>query len=62
MIVIKNRRGDETPLTAQIVMKHGGFITSVVISDLADRGQVVVYGDELDSLIDALQQLREQIK
>ena len=58
MIKVKTTAGLDTDLTVQLLEIHDGAMVTLVITDQADEESVMVYDDEIDGLIEALQALK----
>lgn len=62
MIHVKTSEGLDTDLTVQTLSIHGGGMVTLVVSDRSDNNQIMVYDDEIDNLIAALQELKGELK
>ncbi len=62
MIKVKTTAGHETDITVQLLEIHSGAMVTLVITDQADQESVMIYDDEIDGLIEALQALKGQLK
>ena len=61
-IELVTTQGHSTDLTVQSVSIHSGGMVICVITDKADGESITVYDDEIDSLIAALQAVKETMR
>lgn len=62
MIKVKTTAGLDTDLTVQLLEIHDGAMVTLVITDQADQESIMVYDDEIDGLIEALNRLKGGLK
>lgn len=62
MIKIKTNQGYDTDITVKTLKIHGEALSVLVITDQADKEAVMIYEDEVDSLIEALTKLKGELK
>jgi hypothetical protein len=62
MIKVKTTAGLDTDLTVQLMDIHDGAMVTLVITDQADQESIMVYDDEIDGLIEALNRLKGGLK
>lgn len=62
MIKIKTNAGLDTDLTVQLLPIHEGAMVTLVITDQADQESIMVYDDEIDGLIEALNKLKGELR
>lgn len=62
MIKVFTKDGHETDITVQLLSIHGGAMVTLVITDQSDQQQIMIYDDEIAALIEALNQLKGELK